>query len=251
MSMICPNLKLSAGDLPEAVLLPGDPARAAAIADRLTASVRVSANREYHSFCGEFEGVPVGVVSAGVGSAGAAVAYEETIRAGARTLIRIGTAGALRPIVQAGDLVVVTGAVRAEGTSRQLVPLEMPAIADPTVSTALWEAAQAASTQVHRGVGATIDAFYPGILDLGLETYASAGAVCVEMECSVLFVIGLLRGVRTGAIVAIDADPGAVEEGRYDPHRDVVRTAVEREIDVALQAIVRLYEESHATNTPR
>jgi len=244
--MTCPNLKLEAGDLPESILLPGDPARAEAIAGRLSGSVRVAANREYHSYRGEYDGVPVGVVSAGVGSAGAAVAYEETIRAGGRTLVRVGTAGALRESVRPGDLVVVLGAVRAEGTSRQLAPLEVPALADPDLTAALWRAAREADGRSHRGIGVTIDAFYPGVLDLGLKTYANAGAVCVEMECSVLFIIGLLRGVRTGAIVAVDADPGAIEAGQYDPHREVVRDAVDREIDVALRAIRRLHKESHA-----
>jgi len=244
----CPNLKLEPGDLPEAVLLPGDQGRAEAIAERLTGSVRVAANREYHTYRGEIGGVPVGVVSAGVGAAGAAVAYEETIRAGGGTLIRVGTAGALRDEVAPGDLVVVLAAVRAEGTSRQLVPLEVPALADPDVSAALWDAARATDGRARRGVGVTIDAFYPGVLDLGLATYAQAGAVCVEMECSVLFIIGRLRGVRTGAIVAVDADPTAIEEGRYDPHRDLVRQAVERENAAALRAIVRLHEhETDAT----
>ena len=246
MPSIAPNLMLRPGDLPEAILLPGDPARAEAIASHLVGAVRIAANREYHSYRGEYDGIPVGIVSAGVGSAGAAVAYEETIRAGARTLIRVGTAGALGEGVHPGDLVVVSGAVRAEGTSRQLAPLEMPAVADPDVAAALWQVAQTAEGKVHRGIGVTIDAFYPGVLDLGLPTYAAAGAICVEMECSVLFIIGLLRSVRCAAVVAIDADPTAIEKGEYDPHRDVVRDAVEREITVALQAIVRLHEAKHA-----
>lgn len=246
MAVACPNLKLDVGDLPEAVLLPGDPQRAERIAGRLVKSARIAVNREYHSYRGDFEGIPVGVVSAGVGSAGAAVAYEETIRAGGRTLIRVGTAGALREDVNPGDLVVVLGSVRAEGTSRQLAPLEVPALADADVSACLWRAAQEAEGGSHRGIGVTIDAFYPGVLDLGLQTYARAGAVCVEMECAVLFVIGLLRGVRTGAVVAIDARPGAIEAGEYDPHRGLVHRAVEREIEVALRAIHRLYKGEHA-----
>ncbi len=246
MSYVGPNLKLRAGELPEAILLPGDPARAEAIASRLSKRTLVSANREYHSYRGEYGGIPVGVVSAGVGSAGAAVAYEETIRAGAKTLIRVGTAGGLRQEIRPGNLVVVSAAVRAEGTSRQLAPLEMPAVADPDLSAALWSVARDAEGTAHRGVGVSIDAFYPGVLDLGLETYARAGAVCVEMECSVLYMIGLLRGVRAGAIVAIDCAPGTIEAGAYNPHQEIVKEAVEREITVALDAIVRLQEVLHA-----
>jgi len=49
----------------------------------------------------------------------------------------------------------------------------------------------------------------PGVLDPGFETYAAAGAISVEMECSALFIVGTLRRVRTGAIVAIDGDARA------------------------------------------
>jgi len=244
MSRACPNLKLNPGDLPRIVLLPGDPARAEAIADRLDGKERIAVSREYHSFRGEHHGVPIGVVSAGVGSAGAAVAYEEVIRAGADTLIRVGTAGSLKKHVLPGDVVVVLGAVRTDGTTRQLAPLELPAIAHPDVTAALWQEAQRETERAHRGIDVTIDAFYPGVLDLGLDTYSKAGALCVEMECSVLFVIGQLRGVRTGAIVAIDTAPGTIEAGEYDPYQDHVRKAVELEILIALGAAEILSKEA-------
>jgi uridine phosphorylase len=247
MPNACPNLKLDPQDLPKAVLLPGDPSRAEAIASRLVGAKRIAANREYHSYRGEYEGIPVGVVSAGVGSAGAAVAYEEVIRAGGELLIRVGTAGSLREHVRPGDLVVVSSSVRADGTTRQLVPIEIPAVADPDVTAALWTECRRGKGRTHLGLCVTLDAFYPGVLDLGLQTYARAGAVCVEMECSALFVIGLLRGVRTGAIVAIDSVSGSIEAGEYDPHSDIVRQAVDREIGVALNAVRRLHEEAQCT----
>lgn len=234
-----PHLLVEPGDLPETLLVPGDPKRAERIAEHLDRAERVAANREYHSFRGTFRGVPIGVTSAGVGAAGAAVAYEEAIRAGARTLIRVGTAGSLSDAVLAGDLVIVDAAARGEGVSRQLVPLEMPAVADPDVSAALWEAARGGG-RVHRGIGVSVDAFYRGVLDLGFEAYAAAGAMCVEMECSALFIIATMRRVRAGAVVAIDGDARKASAGGHDPHRDNVRAAVDREIAVALEAAVQL-----------
>jgi uridine phosphorylase len=238
----CPHLKLNAGDLPETVFVPGDPKRAERIAERFDHATKRSENREYHTYVGTLEGIPAAVISAGVGSAGAAVAYEEAIRAGARTLIRIGSAGSICDEVKTGDLVVVTGAVRHEGTSKQLVPVEMPAIADPDVAHALWLAAEdiPGAGVVHRGVGVSLDAFYQGVLDLGLDTFARAGAICVEMENATLFVIGLMREVRTGAIVAIDGDARSAATGDHDPHRAVVADAIDREITVALRAAVEL-----------
>ncbi|MEW5825622.1 MAG: purine-nucleoside phosphorylase, partial [Candidatus Bipolaricaulota bacterium] len=131
MKITLPHLLVRPGDLPETVLLPGDPARAARIAERLDGAERLAANREYHSFRGWYRGQMLGVTSAGVGAAGAAIAYEEAIRAGARTLLRVGTAGSLSDSVLPGDLVVVVAAARGDGASRLLVPIEMPAVADP------------------------------------------------------------------------------------------------------------------------
>jgi uridine phosphorylase len=240
----CPHLLIDPGDLPETVLFPGDPKRAERIAERLDGAKRVAANREYHSYRGSYRGVSVGVTSAGVGAAGAAIAYEEAIRAGVRTLIRVGTAGSLCDGVRAGDLVVPFAAVRGEGTSRQLVPLEVPAVADPDVSAALWEAARTLGGRAHRGVGVSVDAFYRGVLDLGLDAYAASGAICVEMECSALYIVALLRRVRAGSILAIDGDARSASTGQHDPHRDLVRDAVDREIGVALDAVTRLAEAS-------
>jgi len=242
-----PHLLVSPGDLPEYLLVPGDPKRAARIAERLDGAVQVAANREYHTFRGTYRGVPVGVTSAGVGAAGAVIAYEEAIRAGAKTLIRVGTAGSLSDDVHAGDLVVVFGAARGEGTSRQLVPLEMPAVADPDVSAALWSVALAHEGRTHRGIGLSVDAYYRGVLDLGFDTYAAAGAICVEMECSALFIVGTLRRVRTGAIVAIDGDARAAATGKHQPRGDLVSQAVDREIQIALDAVVQLAPTSCST----
>lgn len=240
MTHVLPHLLLKPGDLPDIVLVPGDPKRAEWIASSLTDARLLAANREYHTYRGTYRGVDVAVTSAGVGAAGAVIAYEEAIRAGARTLIRVGTAGSLSDDVCAGDLVVVLGAARGEGASRQLVPLDMPAVADPDVSAALWAACLAAGGRAHRGIGLSVDAFYRGVLDLGFETYAAAGAICVEMECSALFIVGSMRRVRTGAVVAIDGDARAAAAGDHRPHRDLVRAAVEREIHATLEAAVSL-----------
>jgi len=244
MKRACPHLLIEPGDIPEAVLLPGDPKRAERIASRLEEMEKVAENREYLTYRGVYNGVPVGVISTGVGSPGAAICFEEAIRAGAKTLIRVGTAGSIHDDVRTGDLVVIIGAVRAEGTTRQLVPIEVPAIADPDVAAALWTAARKTEGGVHRGVGVTLDAFYKGALDLGFETYAQAGAVCVEMECSTLLVISRMRGVRAGAIVAIDGDARSAASGEHDPYRDLVRNAINREITTALDAIAILSEGS-------
>jgi len=176
-----PGILVAPGELPPYLLLPGDPARAARIAQRLDSPREIAKNREFYSYRGLYKGVPVGVLSTGIGAPSAAIACEEAIRAGAKVLIRVGTAGSLQDGVGDGDLVVALGAARCEGTTPRLLPLELPAVADPDVAHALWETAKIKGAPVHRGVVVTLDPFYRGVLDLGLETYSRAGALCVEM----------------------------------------------------------------------
>lgn len=236
---LLPSLRVRVGDLPERILLPGDPARAARIAEKLEGPEELAKNREFHSYRGFWRGVPVGVISTGVGAPGAALCAEEAIRAGAKILVRVGTAGSLQDHIQDGHLMVALGAVRAEGTTPRLLLLEFPALADPEVSQALWAEAQHLGPPVHRGVVVTLDAFYQGVLDLGLETYAQCRALAVEMECAAIFCVAHLRDVKAGAILAIDGNARRAAAGDYNPHREVVKRAVELEIEAALNALVR------------
>ncbi len=208
-----PGLRVTPGDFPPYVLVPGDPERAARIAARLEGSVALARNREFHSYRGTYKGVDVGVVSSGVGAPGAALCCEEAIRAGARVLLRVGTAGSLQDVVQDGDLVVATGAARCEGTTPWMLPAEWPAVADHGVVQALWEAAEEVGGRRHMGVVVTLDLFYRGVLDLGLDVWSNAGALAVEMECAALFCVAGLRGVRAGAILAVDGNAREASDG--------------------------------------
>jgi uridine phosphorylase len=85
-----------------------------------------------------------------------------------------------------------------------------------------------------------LDAFYRGVLDLGLDAYAQSGALAVEMECAAIFCVAQLRGAKAGAILAIDGDARRATLGDYNPHREVVRRAIDLEIEAALNALARL-----------
>ena len=85
---------------------------------------------------------------------------EELIKVGADTFIRIGTAGSLQKEVELGDVVITTGSIREEGTTRQYVPISYPAVADLDVTWALREAARKLGFKHHCGIGHCKDAFY-------------------------------------------------------------------------------------------
>lgn len=240
-----PITGLAVGDIPPSVLVCGDPARATKTADHLQDAELLNEQREYRIYRGQFDGLPVAVCSHGVGAAGAAIAFEELIAAGARRIIRIGTCGGLQRHVQDGDLVIATAAVDATGYGRQVTPLGYPAVAEWRLVSALVEAA--AGRRFVTGIVLTNDSFYGGVDTAETPHYPSmtaANVVAVEMECAALFKVGSLRGVETAAILAVDGN--VMDEGEsmdvYDPHRSVVGEAVEAEIGIALRAFVALAE---------
>jgi len=238
--MKLPILRVDPADIPAYALVCGDPFRAEKIAGRLEGARELAFAREYRTFVGKDDGVELAVVSHGVGSPGAAVCFEELARAGVRTIIRVGTAGSLSPEYPAGSLIVSVAAAREEGLTKQLVPPGFPAVADSAVTEALYrEAVALGGGRGGKGITATFDAFFTGVVELPHEAYAKAGALAIEMEIAALYVIASLRGMRAGAIVALDGDADTVDEA-YDPHRDVVAEAVEREIEAALRAIASL-----------
>lgn len=238
--MYMPILQVESEDIPALAIVCGDPRRALAISSKLTDAKELSFAREYRTFVGEYEGVRLAVVSHGVGSPGAAVCFEELIRAGVKTLIRVGTAGSLTAEAPAGSLVISVAAAREEGLTKQLVPNGFPAVADSSVVDALTVAASGKPGVVKKGITVCLDAFFTGVVELPHKQYKAAGAVAVEMEIAALYVVASLRGVRAGAILAIDGYADSDLAGEYDPHTDAVSQAVERGVDIALKAIVSL-----------
>ena len=79
---------------------------------------------------------------------------EELHNIGADTFIRVGTCGGIDLDVRSGDVVIATGAVRFEHTSREYAPIEYPAVADFQVTTALVQAARTLGKRTPGGRGA-------------------------------------------------------------------------------------------------
>jgi len=136
------HVQFRAGDVGRYVLLPGDPGRVERIARYLDNPRFVVSNREYCTWTGTLLGEKVSVTSTGIGCPSTAIAVEELIMIGADTFIRVGTAGGIQPENKTGDVAIITGAIRDEGTTSQYLPIEFPALADLDVTLALREAAQ-------------------------------------------------------------------------------------------------------------
>lgn len=252
--MLMPILQIHSEDMPAYAIVCGDPARAEKISRKLEQARELAFSREYRTFVGLYEGVQIAVVSHGVGSPGAAVCFEELIRAGVTTLIRVGTAGSYTADYPAGSVIVSTAAVRTDGLTRQLVPDGFPAVADLGVTQALIEAAHEQGSvddatfagKVGVGITVTLDAFFAGVEEIPHRKYKQAGALAAEMEIAALYIVSTLRGARAGAIVAIDGFADSDLAAEYDPHTDAVGQAVEREINAALRALAALARQDQA-----
>jgi uridine phosphorylase len=231
-----PLLLVHPGDVAPLAFVCGDPARAQRIASHFTDARQVGSNREYLTFTGTVNGHPVTVSSHGIGAGGASICFEELIQAGAKTIVRLGTCGSLQPQYREGALILATGAIRRDGASERLVSLAYPAVADWRVTAALAEAV-ATEPEVPLGIGLVLSegTFYPGLLPSETETWATAGALAIEMEASMLLTVAGLRGVRAGAL--LNVDNYVFERKGYEPHREVVAKGTDRMIRLALRAV--------------
>jgi len=255
------HIKCKKGDVGRFVLLPGDPARVKVIASLWDESRKVAENRQYVTYTGKVGGVEVSTTSTGIGGPSIAIAVEELARCGADTFVRVGTCGGYRADQKIGDLVVSIGAVRWEGTSRQYVPPEYPAVSTPEVVMALMEAAERVGVPYHVGVTRSTDAFYAGRAFGGYrqswmneaeKDFARANVIAAEMEASTLFTLAGLFGLRAGCVCSIidliafaetnHANPQETSiEELFHPTPEVIR----RSCECAVQAVQILDKWDH------
>jgi uridine phosphorylase len=207
------HIRMSQGEVGRYVFLPGDPGRCEKIADHFDTPVLVAQNREYTTYTGFLDGEKVSVTSTGVGSPSAAIAVEELTKIGADTFIRVGTSGGMQPVQRPGELAIVTAAIRDEGTSRQYMPLEFPAIADLDIVTALRDAAESLGHSYRLGVTQSKDSFYgqhePNRMPTASQlkerwaAWKLGGAICSEMEASTIFILASILRLRAGGIMLV------------------------------------------------
>ena len=197
------------GDVGRYVILPGDPGRCEKIAALFDNAHFVAQNREYTIYTGTLLGEKVSVCSTGIGGPSASIAMEELHKCGADTFIRTGTCGGIDLNVQSGDVVVATGAIRYEHTSREYAPIEFPAVADFQVTNALVEATKKLGFPLHTGIVQCKDSFYgqhdpaasPVYYELQQkwESWKRLGVKASEMESAALFVVAAALGCRCGS----------------------------------------------------
>ncbi len=221
------HIQVGREDVGRYVILPGDPKRCAKIAQYLDGARLMADSREYVTYTGSLDGVPVSVTSTGIGGPSAAIALEELVQCGADTFVRVGTCGGIQPEVRSGDVVIATGAVRMEGTSREYAPLEYPAVADLGITNALCTAAKSLGQTYHTGVVQCKDSFYgqhsPESSPVGYEllnkweAWKRLGCLASEMESAALFTAAASLHVRIGSCLLVMANQEREKAGLDNP----------------------------------
>lgn len=208
------NIELPEGDAPDTlhlnpaadfhphVLLPGDPARAMAIAtSQLDQPKMFNHRRGLWGYSGLTPtGAGVLVQSTGMGGPSAAIVCEELADLGAKAFIRVGTCGAIHPSVKLGDLVIGATAIGDDGASAAL-GVEGSIDADPRLTELLI--AEASGHSHHAGPIATVDLFYDPTGDERYAKLVEAGALAIEMEAAAVFGVGRRRSVPSACLLAV------------------------------------------------
>ncbi len=222
-------------------IIPGDPGRVEKIAAFLDNAKQVGYNREYNSYLGYLDGEKVLVVSTGIGGPSCAICVEELAKIGVDTFIRVGTCGGMQPTVAPGDVVISTGAIRQDGTSKEYMPIEFPAVADFHVTSALYQAAKKLGYPNHVGVVQAKDSFYgqhspesmptaPELLNKW-DAWKRGGCLASEMEGATLFIVSAARGLRSGGVFHCvwnqEVSQSAMPKDRNEDTSAAIKTAIE------------------------
>ncbi len=242
------HIHCNAGDVGRYVFLPGDPGRCESIAAYFDEPVHIGMNREFNIYTGKLFGEKVSVCSTGIGGPSAAIAMEELAAIGADTFIRIGTCGGIAMDVLPGDVVIATGAVRFEHTSREYAPIEFPAVADFAVTAALNDAAARLGYRRHTGVVQCKDSFYgqhapeksPVHYELlqKWQAWKRLGVKASEMESAALFVVAAALCVRCGSCFHAVWNQEREKAGLDMPMSEDTTSAIRVGIEAMKQLIV-------------
>ena len=208
------HLPIKFGEVARYVIVPGDPNRVPVIAESLENVTNQGQNREFNAYKGTHKGIEVSVVSTGIGCPSTAIAVEELSYIGAEVFIRIGTSGSVDKSAKKGDIFIATAAVRDDGTSKQYIPIEFPAIASHNVVSSLIKASKDLNIDSKVGICQSKDSFFgetepdrmpvAPYLDFKWKSWQGGGVGASEMEAATLFTLSQIKRIEAGAILAIE-----------------------------------------------
>jgi uridine phosphorylase len=242
MKMIQPHILCKKGDIAENVVLPGDPQRVIRAAEFLDGAREIAFNREFRTVTGKYKGMPVTIASTGIGGVSCAIAVEELIACGGENFLRIGSAGALQPGINIGDLVIPIAAVREDGTSKRYVSENYPAVSDFKLTGYVIDTAKDLNFPHISGLVRSHDTFYSDLQEDIIKYWSNKGILASDMETATLYTVARLRGVKASCILNTVVSKGEnIKDGisQYRSFEGPAQEGEKREIILALESLYR------------
>lgn len=245
------HLQIKSQDVGQYAIMTGDPKRCEKIARYFDNAYLVADSREYITYTGYFNNIKVSVTSTGIGGPSASIAMEELYNCGVYTFIRVGTCGGMDIDVKGGDIVIATGAIRMEGTTREYAPIEFPAIANLEIVNSLVKSSIEINQTYHTGIVQSKDSFFgqhsPETKPVSYElenkwsAWLKLGAKASEMESAALFIVASYLGVRCGSILLVIANQEREKMG----YENIVVQDTDTTIKIAIESIKNLIKQDN------
>ena len=236
--MPTPHINAEPGDFAETVLMPGDPLRAQFIAETWMKNVRqVNTVRNMFGYTGTFQGKAVSVMAHGMGIPSCSIYATELVKDfGVKTLIRVGSCGALMADIKLGEIIIAMGASTDSKVNRmRVMDHDFAAIADYGVLQTAVDVAKAQNKTVRVGNVFSADLFYTPQPEL-FDKLEKMQVLAVEMELAGLYGLAAEYGARALGILTVS------DQIRTHEHMtaEARQTSFGAMIELALETAVRL-----------
>jgi 5'-methylthioadenosine phosphorylase len=230
-------------DIAKRVVIAGDPARVKQLAGMLKEVKLVNSNRGYLTYTGYYNSIPITIATHGVGAPSLAIVVEELRILGAEIIVRLGTTGAMVKEIDIGDIIIPTGAAYPYGgnTTSMYSPNGcMAAVPDPFLLRKFMENCEKFGIKYFAGPIFSSDAFYAEDPKF-IEKWSSRGIIAIEMECAALFILGLIRKFKSGAILVVSNNlTKSEEESKLMATAEEIKKYVEKAFMVILETITNI-----------
>ncbi|GEO26981.1 purine nucleoside phosphorylase DeoD-type [Alicyclobacillus acidoterrestris] len=224
------------GSVADRVLLPGDPLRAKYIAETyLDNAVCYNEVRGMYGFTGKYKGVPVSVQGTGMGVPSISIYVTELMQSyGVKTLIRVGTCGAIQKDINVRDVILAMSASTDSNVNRlRFGQMDYAPTASFDLLYKAYQVAKERNVEAKVGNVFTTDLFYnDGVADL--EKWANFGVLALEMESAALFTLAAQFDAKALSILTVSdhilTGEATTSEERQTTFHEMMEIALETAI---------------------
>jgi purine-nucleoside phosphorylase len=233
-----PHIEASRGEFADTVLMPGDPLRAKALADRYLEDVRlVNSVRNMLGFTGTYKGKPVSIMGSGMGMPSISIYAQELFDYyDVKQIIRVGTCGGLLADMKIGDLVMASAASTDSAMNRQRFGgWDFAASADFGLLQQVSDEAIQRGVKIRTGNVFASDWFYHPDKTF-IEKVQAMGVLALDMESAALYALAHQHGKRALTILSVSDVIPTGEQASHEERQNAFSTVIEVVLAAVLQA---------------